>query len=90
LAPASVSSPQAAPLPKRFRQVLCPDRSAHRLDGRKIDADQQPPAAQPLIARQDDAWNWRNGEGHFQRSDVLRPLVVVLIPGLPVAPAARP
>jgi hypothetical protein len=31
-----------------------------------------------------------HGEGHFERSDVLRPLVVVLIPGLPVAPAARP
>jgi len=31
-----------------------------------------------------------HGEGHFEHSDVLRPLVVVLIPGRPVAPAAQP
>jgi hypothetical protein len=54
LAPASGFMPAAGPAAGALSLSSLPDHSAHRLDRRKIDADSHPPAAQQLIAWQDN------------------------------------
>jgi hypothetical protein len=54
MASASGFMPAGGPAAEALSLSSLPDHSAHRLDRRKIDADSHPPAAQQLIAWQDN------------------------------------